>query len=266
METEKYEEAISEIINSDKFDFDSFKEYCWWYYSSSPKECVKHIANILQGQYMSIDVENILINNDKNEIIDFLNRLIRSKLTYKNSMRNKPIVITEDELEEFKMLASQTKQIPKEILSKTAPTLTVRTYMDMCRIAYDAMYGDRYPNDTSTAYIFCEARGFPFEHEYDLGIFKAEFDSPEEFAKYFLFSYHYEELEFGGLRIWINNKIACSTVIKNYDLWTGDIHTYTWDTERMIKSIKAYNALRKKEYPIYFSDYYGVYSKIKKLL
>lgn len=37
-------------------------------------------------------------------------------------------------------------------------------------------------------------------------------------------------------------------------------------TTDMLKSIKAYNALRKKEYPIYFSNYYEVYSAAKNLL
>lgn len=212
---------------------------------------------------MDIDVGNILKNNDKNKIIDFLNRLIRSKLTHRNKY-DKRIIITAKELEEFKTLASQTKQIPKEELSRTSPILTVRTYMDMCRIAYDAMYGDLYPSDTSTAYIFCEARSFPYEHEYDLGIFKADPDSPEEFSCRFNCSYHDEELEFGGLQIWIRDE-STNSIPKKYGQWTGFIHPSTWNTENMLKSIKAYNALRKKEYPIYFSNNYEVYSAAKKL-
>lgn len=266
MQIENYEKAMLEIFDSDKFDKETFRKLNHY----DTKQSIECIAGILQAQYMDINIESILANHCKDEITDFLNRLIRASLASKDNWR-KAITITADELEEFKRLSFETDKKSKAELSKTAPVLTVKTYMEMCRVAYDAIYKDEFPPDTSTAYIFCDTRMFSFEHEYEHGIFGADFDSPEEFAQNFNASYHNEELEFGGLTLNIHDESALLseglyTSPKAYKMWTGYIYCDPWDTNLMYKSIKAYNALRKKQYPIYFSNCSDIYSKALKTL
>ena len=266
MQIENYKKAMLDIFDSDKFDKETFRKLNHY----DTKESIECIAGILQAQYMDINIENILASHSKDEITDFLNRLMCAMLASKGYWQEK-LTITADEFEEFKILSSETDKISKAGLSETAPVLTVKTYMDMCRVAYDAIYRDRFPPDTSTAYIFCDARMFSFEHEYEHGIFGADFDSPEEFAQNFSASYHNEELEFGGLTLYIYDESACLseglyTSPTAYKMWTGYIYCDPWDTTLMCKSIKAYNALRKKQYPIYFSNPDKIYSAAQKLL
>ena len=265
---ENYEKTILEIFNSDNFDRETYRKLVGessYYETERNIEC---ISGTLQTQYMDINVENILANHSREEITDFLNRLTYAMYVSKTNSHKK-ITINEDELEEFKVLASETDKISKAELSQTAPVLTKRAYLDMCRVAYDAIYGDKYPPDVSTAYIFCDARMLSFEHEYKRGILGADWDSPEQFAEKFSCSYHDEELEFGGLTLVIHDESALIseglyTSPTAYKAWTGYIHCDPWDTELMCKSIKAYIALRRKQYPIYFSHFNEAYSAMQK--
>lgn len=266
MNIEHYKKILLEIFNSDKFDREAFGKLNHY----DTKQSLECIAGLLQAQYMDINVENILANHSRDEITDFLNRLIHIEFTAKDNWRRE-MTITADELEEFKKLSSETDKILKTELSKNAPVLTVKTYMEMCRVAYDAMYENIFPPDISTAYIFCSERMLSFEHEYERGIFGADFDSPDEFALNFTCSYHNEELEFGGMTLYIHDESALIseglyTSPEAYKAWTGYIHCNPWRTNLMCKSIKAYNALRKKQYPIYFSNSDKVYSAAKELV
>jgi len=267
---EKCEKAILEILESDQFDKAGFKKLRGFNYSNT-KHNIDSIYYAIQAQYMDKNVENILSSHSIDEIIGFLNLLISAELAYKERNQNQHIKLTADELEEFGNLASKTALIPIEKLSKTAPPLTLRSYLDMCRVAYDAMYDNKYPADISTSYIFCDARMLSFEHEYDHGIFGAGWDSPKKFCLNFECSYHNEELEFGGLKLYIRDESArlsegIYTSPNTFSRWTGRIYSDDWNTELMVKSIKAYIALRKKQYPIYFSNLDKVYVAAQKLV
>ncbi len=180
--------------------------------------------------------------------------------------------ITMEELEEFKLLAEEVEKIPIEELSKTAPLLTTRTYLDMCRVVYDATYDVPYPEDTPTTQLFCDARLWSYEHERDEGILGIDWDSPEQFAQKFDVSYHNEELFFGGPSFYINDETArigknCYAIPKQYGQWTGSIYCNTSDLKDRCRAIKMYIALRRMQYPVYFPAYKEAYSAaLKKLI
>lgn len=171
-----------------------------------------------------------------------------------------PDSLTLEELEEFQYLAEQADKMPKEELAKTAPLLTTRTYLEMCRVAYDAAADWEYPEDTPTEELFCRARLFDLQHEYDYGILGCDWDSPEEFACRFCVSYHNEELFFGGPSLYISDESAkvgehAYTWPERYGQWTGCMWCKPYFTERISKAIRMYIALRKKGYPVYFHKY-----------
>lgn len=265
------EELILDIVNADNFDKEAYKDlrgHLWGYES---KKIVADVTNILQAQYVNIDLDEILVHHDKGEIIDFLNRLIYSELEYKRRDKKQRDFVTLEELEEFKILAEETEKISVEELSEMAPLLTTRSYMDMCRLVYDATMEWKYPEDVSTAYLFCEARMFSFEHERDEGILGIDWDSPEQFAHRFDVSYHNEELYFGGPSFYIHDESAregkdCYTIPETYGQWTGDIYCNVFDLESRCTAIKMYIALRRKQYPVYFPNYKEAYSAALKVL
>lgn len=264
------EELILEIINSDKFDKEAFEKLRGFFSSIDVKGNIEAVTRMLQGQYMDIDIENIFINNDKDKIIDFLNRLIHAKLPYRNGCRKRCNPITPEELEEFKILATQADAMSEEELSKNAPLLTTRTYLEMCRTVYDVTYDWKYPDDISTAYLFCEARLSSYQEEYNHGILGIDWDSPEQFAQRYFSSYHREELGFGGPSIDILDESACIgeklyTRPEVYGRWTGHIYCRFYDKESISEAVKIYIALRRKGYPIYFGECDKTYSEAKKL-
>lgn len=269
MKLKKHEETILEILKSAKFDKETFKKWRGCSFCYDEEDNVGEIANILHAQYVNMDLENIFAHHSTEEIIDFLNRFLQSKLAYKNGDRNQYNTITLEELEEFKMLAEQTDKISKEELSKTALLLTTETYMELCRVVYDATFEWKYPRDISTAYLFCEARMFSYRHEHDEGILGINWDSPEQFAHSFDASYHNEELYFGGPVLCIRDESArigenCYTCPEKYGQWTGDIYCNSYSMESVCRAIKMYNALRRKQYPVYFPKYKDAYIKGKK--
>lgn len=173
--------------------------------------------------------------------------------------------ITMEELQEFRQLAEEAEKIPIEELSKTAPLLTTRTYLDMCRVVYDATYDEPYPEDTPTTQLFCDARLWSYEHERDEGILGVDWDSPEQFAQKFEISYHNEELFFGGPSFYIHDETArigekCYTRPEQYGQWTGMIFCDISYKKDLCRAIKMYIALRRKQYPVYFPDYKKAYS------
>lgn len=265
------EELILDILNSDNFDKEIFRKLRGYCFSYDEEGNVEDIAEVLRRQYTDIDIENIFVHHDKNEIIDFLNRLLYSKLVYKHRDKKQTEFVTLKELEEFKILAEENDKISVEELSKTAPILTTRSYMNMCRLVYDATAQWKYPDDISTAYLFCEARLFSFMHEYDHGILGLDWDSPEQFALRFEISYHNEELYFGGPSFYIHDESArigknCYTRPETYGQWTGDIYCNVFDLESCCTAIKMYIALRRKQYPVYFPNYKEAYSAALKVL
>ena len=268
MTLKKQEESILEIINSDKFDKEAFMKLKGFCFSYDAKDNIEDVAEILRRQYVDNDIDNILVSHDVDKIIDFLNRLLRSKLAYKNSNR-KQYIITPQELEEFRKLATEAEKISKEEFAKTSPLLTTRKYLNMCRIAYDTAFDWKYPEDISTPYLFCEARMLGFNHEYNKGILGVDWDSPEKFALKFSCSYHSEELRFGGPKFYINDESARMgtygyTLPKTYGQWTGWICCDSDDKRSRYEAIKMYIALRRKGYPIYFSNYNEICVAVKK--
>lgn len=264
----KGEECIIEILNSNKFDKDAFLALrkC---FPHDEKDIILYLINILQAQYTDIDMKNIFINNNKDRIIDFLNRFIQSKLEYKYDNKKQDNLLTVEEFEHFKIFAAQTEKIPVEELAKTSSVLTTRSYLEMCRSVYDATFNWAYPNDISTAYLFCEARIFDYAHEYYEGIFGVDWNSPKEFAIAFFNSNHKEELRFGGPKLYICDESA--HIEKNvysrpdeYRQWTGTISCTLYDKKSVYESIKMYNALRNKGYPLYYFNYDEVYLTVQK--
>ena len=180
-----------------------------------------------------------------------------------------PLGLTMEELEEFRYLAEQTDKIPKEELAKTAPLLTTRTYLEMCRVAYDAASDWEDPEDTSTEELFCKARSWSTQHEYDHGILGCDWDSPEEFAQRFNLSYHNDEIFFGGPTLYISDESAkigehVYTRPEIYGQWTGSMGCKPYFTPRICKAVRIYIALRKKGYPVYFYKYKEILDAVEK--
>jgi len=259
---DKVTTAILDILNAEEFHKAAFQKR-QEFGEYDVERNVSAIAEILKEQYADISVENILEQKDRAQIIDFLNRLIDSRFEPPNWERLQPPIFSKMELEEFLTLAEQVAAIPREELAKTAPLLTTRTYLEMCRIVYDVTYDRKYPKDISTAYLFCEARMFGYQHEYDYGILGTDWDSPEEFARAFDASYHEEEMYFGGPNLYIYDESArlsshACTVPKKYAQWTGNI--YVRGDEWV--AVKMFVVLRKANYPVYFPEYKEVYAKM----
>ena len=268
---DNWEKFVLEIFEDNAFEREVFWKLQGVFARYDSQKSVEKLIAMLQKQYVSIDVETMLVEHGKEEIIDFLNRLILSKLNYNMRYNVSADLITAEELEEFMTLAEQTNKVSKENLSKNAEILTTQSYLNMCRVVYDATSNWKYPCDISTAYLFCEARLFDFNHEYDFGILGIDWDSPEQFADRFNNSYHREELEFGGLQLYIrdeNSKIRekVYAMPTKYKQWTGYTCCYSYDIMAICQVIKMYNALRKKNYPIYFLDYEKAYKMVKESL
>lgn len=165
--------------------------------------------------------------------------------------------ISIDDLEEFKQFAQQSEgELFNKLINK-APVLTTRSYLDMCRVIYDAVFDKEYISNLSTAELFCKARLFGYEHERIYGILGGDWDSPKDFKISFMCSYHNEEVIFGGPHLYIE-EINLG--------WYGLICENGKDTEHLITAVKMFNALRKNKYPIRFYEYEKVYYELLKRL
>ena len=149
------------------------------------------------------------------------------------------------ELQEFKKYAKRSNEWSFKRLIKNAPVLTTRSYLDMCRIIYDAVFDKEYISGLSTAELFCKARNFDYEHEKKLGILGGDWDSSEEFERRFRFSYHNEEIIFGGPKLYIKQK----------DIGWYGVLICDDDTEDIVTAVKMFNSLRKNNYPVRFFEH-----------
>ncbi len=256
--TAKDNSLLSKILYSDTFDKEKFMKIGHYFSKFDSNENKAQIIEMLQKQYMELDINKIADNHDINEIIDFLNRLIASKVEYDKIYKTYIPSISLEEVEEFKRLAEETSRIPKEELSREAPVLTTRSYLDMCRVVYDATEKEmwNYPDDISTGYLFCSKRIWDYGHEYNYGILGFNWDSPEEFKDKLMHTYHYEELWFGGPDLLID-------FID--DKWIGTVCGKNNDKKDLMRSIRMYVALRKKNYPVYYSRYEETYNEAKRM-
>ena len=125
------------------------------WYADDFEQVVRCLSEIMQRQYSELDVAAIFEKHEMGEIIDFLNRFVHCRLESKKSSSDSVYHFSMEELEEFESLAKETSELSKEELSKTAPVLTTRTYLEMCRVAYDVISKCEYPQDISTAFLFC---------------------------------------------------------------------------------------------------------------
>lgn len=241
---------------------------------SMPEE----IYIMLSKQYCETEMEKVFAKVNFDEIVDFLNRLIDSCLhrPYEYSKVSDPIktyAISEEELERFYALAEEAEKIPIEDLSKIAPLLTTRSFMEMCRLVYDNTTVWQYPEDLSTVYLFCEGRICTYTHR---EIFSIDWDDAEQFAKAYTWMYHPEELWFGGPLFYISDESAKymqtkpageSSVLflqsgsngwytepKIYEHWTGRITSRSWGRRDVFRAVRMYIVLREHGYPVYMPE------------
>ncbi len=259
MEVKKDTSFVSKILYSDAFDKEGFMKisHCYWDFDRNENKV--QIIDMLQKQYMELDIKKIANNHDINDVIDFLNRLIASKVEYNKIYKTYIPSISLEEIEEFKRLAEEASRIPEEELSREASVLTTRSYLDMCRVVYDATEKEmwNYPDDISTGYLFCSKRIWDYEHEYKYGILGFDWDSPEEFKTKFIHTYHYDELWFGSSPYLIIDFLD--------DKWIGTVCSKNNDKKDLMRSIRMYVALRKKNYPVYYSRYEETYNEAKRM-
>ena len=252
---------IKSILDSPKINIADIDQYIGW--RASDEERIGFIIRILEQQYTE-KISYILDQKDINELTDFLNRLIHSLAEYQKAGYPQNGAVAPEELEEFRQLATDTDKIPIETLAETAPLLTTNSYLKMCRLVYDATSLWKYPDDISTEHIYCKERVLNGS-----SILHIDRDSPEEFARSFYPTYHYEELWFGGPALYIGDESvrsgkSCYTTPKIFGKWTGWIGSHYYDSVKLYRSVKMYIALRKNGYPIYCRNYEEIYNKIIK--
>lgn len=176
--------------------------------------------------------------------------------------------LSREELDEFKRLAGETAAVPKDELAKTAPPLTTRSFLELCALVYEAASLE----DISSIPIkelYCQNKLIGMS---EARFLKAAPDSPSDFAAGYNATYHNEELWFGGPKLYINEErardpIGCYTHPDEYKEWTGRVClTMIRGNERnLFRGVKMYNALRKRGYPVYFSEYEKVYDECVRL-
>ncbi len=234
--------------------------------SSLSDEC--YVSGLLQSQYATLDLNKILSEHTSDEIVDFINRYTVSQNNFykikSESRINDLCKLSETEITAFLSLAMSTERIPKEYLSKSAPILTTRSFLKMCRLVYDATTIWQYPPETSTALLFCEERMCSFEAEHDEGILGVDWDDPKQFAQAYGSSYHPEELWFGGTPFYIHDETArksdnCYAIPEAYTQWTG----YVWCGLDLYQTVKMYLALRKNGYPVYCHNYKDIQTDLQ---
>ncbi len=247
-------EIVLQIIGSESFDKATFERMARQYFTDDTPEI---IDNFLKRQFVCDDFSEIIKTHSMEEIIDFLNRLIASKDRDHNmSWREKKslCVISDKELDEFTRLATKTNEIPADVLAETAPPLTGRSFFEMMRVVFDAAKVWDYPPDTSTAFLYSEARSISGRESF---LLLEEPDSIEEFAGHFQALYHNEEIWFGGPGIAIHDESSRLeigyTYAYKYTEWTGTIYSgSSGDIIKLYKAIKMYVALRKAGYPVFY--------------
>ncbi len=117
---------------------------------------MRAIENILICQYANPDVDDILEHHGTNEITDFINRLELSKVEYKDRKDDRYLNcgLTADEIVRFRMLNESVNRISRDNLAENSNTLTTRSFLEMCRVAYDAASEWKYPEDISDSYLY----------------------------------------------------------------------------------------------------------------
>lgn len=250
---DKNREYIAEIMASDSFDMETFQSMARQYFTEDKPEIIE---DFLKRQYVCEDISEVIETRGIANVIDFLNRLIASKDEYQSMCaweKEKLCIISDDELDEFMRLASETAEIPVSELAKTSPPLTGRSFLEMMRIAFDASVIWKYPPDTSTAFLYSEARMMSRRDAFRL---LKDPDSIEEFAGHYQALYHNEEIWFGGPELYIRDESARLergyTYAYQYTEWTGCVSSCRGDFTKIYKAIKLYTALRKKGYPVYY--------------
>lgn len=219
---DKNKEYTAKIMASERFDRDTFQSMARQYFTENKPEIIE---DFLKRQYICEDISEVIETCGIDNVIDFLNRLIASKDKYQSMCaweKEKLCVISDDELDEFMRLASETAEIPISELAKTSPSLTGRSFLEMMRIAFDASAIWKYPPDTSTAFLYSEARMMSRRDAFRL---LKDPDSIEEFAGNYQVLYHNEEIWFGGPVLCINDESARLergyTHAYQYTEWTG---------------------------------------------
>ena len=254
--------ALLDIINSAELNQREFDRYIGWNVDDDDR--IINIWKILTYQY-SRKLSEMLKKKDRSDVVGFLNRFVHSYLEFIDAGRPEYAPISPEELNKFRQLAADTDKVPIETLAETAPVLTTNSYLKMCRLVYDATSLWKYPDDISTEHIYCKERVLNGS-----SILHIDRDSPEEFARSFYPTYHYEELWFGGPALYIGDESvrsgkSCYTTPRIFGKWTGWIGSHYYDSVKLYRSVKMYIALRKNGYPIYCRNYEEIYNEIIKL-
>ena len=155
---DKNKEYVAKIMNSERFDKETFQRMARKYFIENKSEIIE---DFLKRQYVCENISEVIATLKMDNIIDFLNRLIASKDYFQSLCdweKEKLCIISDEELDEFMKLVFETAEIPVSELAKTSPPLTGNSFFEMMRIAYDASAIWKYPPDTSTAFLYSEAR------------------------------------------------------------------------------------------------------------
>ena len=241
-EFEKEMAAIRVITASPYIDWDIMEKYqatnIYMYFQNPVRrleKLEKILLEVLQLQFAMLELEKIYAVHGEKNCIEFLNRAIAFQM--KKTTRKERIELSPETVKEFLLFANE------EGIPVSDEPLTIRKFLKMCRVVYDAaeITATEYPLGASDTFIYCGERALSFQEDFR-GFIEKDWDSPQTFRKFALYRYHPEELQFGGMCVYLQFYDA--------DWWTGSFYVRSVTSREARQAILAYVALRKNGYPI----------------
>lgn len=200
-----------------------------------PYEAVNdELIYLIKLQYLSDNVQECFTEIGEQEIIGFVNRFYHFLFYELEELRalqkKNPLCVTEEEMAEFFELSEKMPERRKD-------PLTLREYLHMCRIGFDAAPDYIYPDYMSDLFVVTQEK---FD---SCNITKKDMDLKMEPGEPWMerMYYHPEEMGFGGPEVYFD---------WNEDGW---IMYFDWELyeRKNSKNIKRFLAMRKAGYPVF---------------
>ena len=234
---------------------DIYWQGCWQESAaeSTLERTEKYLLGLLRRQFGILELDDMYKELGERKCAEFLNDALAFYQNRKDQEREFIDVLLDFHRGGGELLPEIVDEFiaftDEEIVCPSSDMLSIRKYLKMCRVAYDAVgvSGD-YPPNASDLFVYCGERMLSFQDDFRC-FHDSDWDSPEIFSDFASSRYHPEEIQYGGMIILIRNVPGG---------WIGGFracrHQSICDPKRAKQAIVAYVALRRCGYPIVCSD------------
>lgn len=212
---------------------------------SRTRDAEERLLILLQNQFGMLEPRAMFDALGEKSCADFLNGAMALSVQRERGdwERGERGPISAETLRKFLAFASE------DVLPPFPEPMTLRRFLRMCRVAYDAADGAQpQPPGASDLFVCCANRSRTYREDFSFFCegCEAAWDSPDVFRELYRPSdaipYHIEELRFGGPSILLSETRSGK--------WSGFFYYRGYNEETAADAIEMYVALREAGYPL----------------